>query len=245
MKQLFLTVTFILACIIGFAQGFAGNFSGQMNGVATSADLKVEANNLKGVFIIDGSSGRLSGTVNGNSAAGTINDDETGAVFTFIATFSGNEVVFKLSQTEAGLTNFPVVMKRKSGVVSKSSNETETLYGGSRDARLTGIWRNTEVLSSGGFSDSFNMATDNFIQFNKDGTGFTWTGKSAGGSSDASFSASEGEKHTFTWRTNGKTLIFKDKNAKEPASLLFSADETGLMLYNNNSSNKKIFQRVQ
>ena len=74
MKQLFLTVTFILACIIGFAQGFAGNFSGQMNGVATSADLKVEANNLKGVFIIDGSSGRLSGTVNGNSAAGTIND---------------------------------------------------------------------------------------------------------------------------------------------------------------------------
>ena len=224
-------------------QNFSGSFAGTLNGVSTRAELKPQGNTLKGVLSIDGKPGQLTGQINGNATSGSIIDDETGAIFTFTAILSGDDLNFKLSQADVGLADLPLAMKRVTKTATPAT-KTQMVPAGKLDARLFGTWRYTEVLSTGGYGDNFSMSTDNFLQLNADGSGFAWTGSSAGGSADVSFSSGAAKKNSISWYTQDNKLYFKDPSDPNPVFTLFSVDDTRLMLHNGGNE-KKVYQHVQ
>ena len=113
------------------------------------------------------------------------------------------------------------------------------------DTKLYGVWRYTEVISSGSGDNYASFSTDYFMEFKADGTAFSWTGKSAGGSGNISIDGkgnSTAEKGQ--WYTEGKTLFLIDPVTKQKASILYFAEENRMMLHNGGNE-KKVFQRIR
>lgn len=111
-----------------------------------------------------------------------------------------------------------------------------------RNKNLIGVWRNTEVLSSGTGDNYMSLATDYFLEFQENGTVLTWVGSSAGSGysvvSEDRNNADKGE-----WRTSENSLFLKDPVTKQEAQTYYYVQDQRLMLSNEGS--KKVFEKIK
>lgn len=111
-----------------------------------------------------------------------------------------------------------------------------------RNKNLIGVWRNTEVLSSGSGDSYLSFATDYFLEFQENGTVLSWVGSSAGaGYSIESEDRNKAEKGE--WSTNENSLFLKDPVTKQEVITYFYVQNQRLMLSNEGS--KKVFEKIQ
>jgi hypothetical protein len=217
---------------------FSGTFLGSQNGVESSVTFKVKNNNATGNMSINGKGGKLTGTISGNTCAGSALDDETAQEFDFLAKINGNQLTFTMILPQ--YNNQEVVLNlTKQG---KTSQPKTSKTSSSRDQNLIGTWRFTEILSSGSGEYRMSMSTDYFIQLNADGTSATWTGSSGGGSSDISFY--DGESSNLvkaTWNTEGKALYLTDVNTKMKEGVYYYVEGNKMMLTGNK---KRVYERI-
>jgi hypothetical protein len=217
---------------------FSGTFSGSQNGIESLVTFVIKNNNATGNLVLNGKGGKLTGTISGNTCTGTALDDETAQEFDFSAKINGNQLTFTMILPQYNnqelVLNLTKLGKNSQPKTSKTPN--------SRDQKLIGTWRFTEILSSGSGEYHMSMSTDYFIQLNADGSAASWTGSSGGGSSDVSFY--DGESSNLvkaTWNTEGKALYLNDITTKMKEGVYYYVEGNKMMLTGNK---KRVYERV-
>lgn len=136
------------------------------------------------------------------------------------------------------VTNDSSMISETKTIIEQSikTNEME------RNKNLIGVWRNTEILSSGSGYSYMSFTTDYFLEFQENGTLLNWVGSSAGAgyyvASEDRNNAEKGE-----WRTNENILFLIDPVTKQEFKTYFYIQDQRLMLSNENS--KKIYDKIQ
>jgi hypothetical protein len=245
-KILFLLLSAILMHSIGCTQKYTGRFTGEQPGLSSSAELTVLNKKIKGKVFMNGKQANVDGTVKDSVSTGTLFDVEMSITYNYRSVLRGNELHFFITFPELNDQEVELVMNRENNAgTTKPATAKPTKTAGARDARLIGLWRHTEVLSSGSGDNYASFSTDYFMEFKADGTVLSWSGKSAGGSGNISIegnSAAKAEKGE--WYTEAKTLFLIDPVTKQKASVLFYAEQNRMMLHNGGAE-KKIFERIR
>jgi hypothetical protein len=246
-KRILILRVLILILITGqsWAQNYQGTFSGMQTGITSSAELTVQDKQLMGRIIMNGKGADVKGIIKDSVSTGTVYDIELNKSYAYSSVIRQNELHFFITFPELNNQAIELILKRDDASAEKSSIADSRFKTYSKDAKLYGVWRYTEVISSGSGDNYASFATDYFMEFKADGTAFSWTGKSAGGSGNISIegkapaSAEKGQ-----WYTEGKTLFLIDPVTKQKVSILFFAEEKRMMLHNGGNE-KKIFQRIR
>lgn len=239
-------IVFMFLKVDVLAQKYNGHFSGDQPGLTSSAELTVQNKQLKGKVYMNGKLANVSGTITDSASAGTIFDVEVSKTYSYRSILRGNELHFFITFPELNYQELELVMQReKKNPATKPASNSATKSVGKKDARLVGVWRYTEVFSSGSGDNYASFSTDYFMEFKADGTVLSWTGKSAGGSGTVSIDGNGSAKvEKGEWYTEGKTLYLTDPVTNQKVSTLFYAEQSRMMLHNG-GSDKKIFQRIQ
>lgn len=244
----YILLPFALSVLIvcqSLAQNYQGTFSGMQPGITLSAELTVKDSQLLGRIIMNGKGADVNGIIKDSLSSGTVYDIELQKSYAYSSVIRQNELHFFITFPELNNQAIELILKRDDASTVKNSIADSLFKTYSKDARLFGIWRYTEVISSGSGDNYASFATDYFMEFKADGTAFSWTGKSAGGSGNISIegktpvSAEKGQ-----WYTEGKTLFLFDPVTKQKASILYFAEENRMMLHNGGNE-KKVFQRIR
>ena len=257
MKTLFtLLLIFFTMCNSNHlpAQNFSGSFKGGRTGITSSADLTVNNLQVSGNLVINGKSGRVSGTLNDSLISGNVYDLETQQNYAYSGKFTANELHFNIVFPELNNQVVELIMQRETALNSSGTqtdaseenkvvNKTVAKTKGAKNPMLVGLWRNTEMLSSGSGSNYYSFSTDYFMEFNADGTFLSWTGSSAGSGYEAQ-AQSKANADKGEWYTEGKNLYLIDPLRNQKASVLFYADAEKMMIHNGGEE-KKIYQRVE
>ncbi len=246
-KRILLLRVLILILITGhsWAQNFQGTFSGVQPGITSSAKLTVQDRQLLGRIIMNGKGADVNGIIKDSVSTGTVYDTELNKSYAYSSVIRQNELHFFITFPELNNQAIELILKKDDASAEKNSIAETLSKSYNKDAKLYGIWRYTEVISSGSGDNYASFSTDYFMEFKADGTAFSWTGKSAGGSGNISIegkapaSAEKGQ-----WYTEGKTLFLIDPVSKQKVSTLYFAEEKRMMLHNGGNE-KKIFQRIR
>lgn len=217
---------------------FEGYFKGQQTGIASTAELTVADNQLKGKIIMNGKTATVSGTINNKSASGFVNDTETGKQYVHTSFIKGDELRFSITFPELDNRIIELIMERQKTTAGNTAMANNTAH--DRNPALVGVWKNTEVL--GGGSDGMSFSTEHFMELSEDGSARSWTGRSAG--SEAYADGNEAGADKGEWYTEGKTLYLRDAVTKQDATTFYSVDATKMLLHNGGSE-KRIFVRIQ
>lgn len=215
------------------SSNFTGDYEGSNAGKLVMITIKSAGNNISGTLLMNGETAKLSGTSKNNIATGQIKEDVSGKTYAFSAERKLNELNFSITFPEY---NNQVVKLNLQKIVLASNSKT-------RDQKLIGTWRNTEVISSGSGQFYSSFSTDYFAKFNADGTALIWTGKSAGGTKDVTIDGTGGSNiQKMEWYTSGKTLYLVNPQNKQQSAVSFYAEPSRMML--STAKSKKVYQRV-
>ncbi len=235
------------------AQTFSGSFKGEQNGITSNAVFAVENQQLTGTIIINGKSGRVSGVVADSLISGSIHDLETAQQYTYTGKMTSGLLHLTIVFPELNNQAVELIMEREAATatshkaevtatkpkISKAAQENTR----NKNPALVGLWRNTEVISSGSGNNYASFSTDYFLEFKADGSFLSWTGSSAGSGYEGK-SAGKAAADKGNWYTEDKTLYLLDPARNEKTALLFYADAEKMMLHNG-GERKKIYQRVE
>ncbi|MBK8952372.1 MAG: hypothetical protein IPM85_08925 [Chitinophagaceae bacterium] len=234
MKSLLATVLFVMIFLKdASAQKYNGRFSGEQPGLSSSAEFVVLNNKLKGKVFMNGKQANIDGTVKDSASEGTVFDVEMSITYNYRSVLRGNELHFFIKFPELNDQEVELVMNReRNASITRPATIKSTKTAGAKDARLIGLWRHTEVLSSGSGDNYASFATDYFMEFKTDGTVLSWTGRSGGGSGNVSIEGNGSAKADMgEWYTEGKTLFLIDPVTKQKGSVLFYAEQNRMMLH--------------
>ena len=244
---------------------FTGNYVASYSNAVISAELTENNTVVKGFFYMDGVQNELMAISNRNTMAGKLKDKSKNVYYDFTANLRDNILRFSITfpelnnqvvellltkqgYTSGGENNLTITNGDSNITTSETTNSSSSkpstqLNSRAKDRRLIGTWRYTEVLSSGGYAGDYaSAATDYFIQFKPNGECLSWSGSSAGGTSDVTYeSRGNGNVTTEGWYTEGKNVVFYDLNTNEEVSIPFLADENRFLL---KGGSTKIYQRV-
>ena len=222
------------------SQPFAGSFSGQQPGINSSATITVKGSDLSGKFELNGRPGNIKGSSNGTNCQGILFDIEMQKNYAFTGAVSEDSLYMAIVFPELNNQVINLQMKRLARMP-----ETEKInVDGERNNALVGLWRYTETFSSGSGDNYASLSTDYFMEFKADGTLYSWTGKSAGGTADMSLERNASSAEKAGWYTQDKTLFLVDPATGNKSSVLFYAEENRMMLHNGGAE-KKILTRVR
>lgn len=238
------TVLISFACQ-SFGQNYAGNFTGVQAGISSSADLTVQDKKLRGRIIMNGKGADVNGIIKDSASTGMVYDIELKKTYAYSSILRKNELHFFITFPELNNQAVELILKRDEPIAGGKGNTDKPGNTYKYDIKLLGVWRYTEVISSGSGDNYASFSTDYFMEFKADGTAFSWTGKSAGGSGNISIEGkgnSSAEKGQ--WYTEGKTLFLIDPVTKQKVSILYFAEENRMMLHNGGNE-KKVFQRIR
>lgn len=248
MRKKYFVLAFALSVLFvcqSLAQNYAGNFTGVQAGVTSSAALTVQDQQLRGRIIMNGKGADVNGVIKDSISTGLVYDIELKKTYAYSSILRQNELHFFITFPELNNQAVELIFKRDEPYIG-SKGIIDTLGKNyTFDSKLYGVWRYTEVISSGSGDNYASFSTDYFMEFKADGTAFSWTGKSAGGSGNISIDGkgnSTAEKGQ--WYTEGKTLFLIDPVTKQKVSILYFAEENRMMLHNGGNE-KKIFQRIR
>ncbi|RYG01336.1 MAG: hypothetical protein EOO07_34310 [Chitinophagaceae bacterium] len=212
---------------------FTGDYEGNNSGKVVTINMKSTGNNISGTLLMNGETAKLSGISKNNIATGKITEDVSGKTYVFDAERKLNDLYISITFPEY---NNQVLKLNLQKVVLANNNKT-------RDQKLIGTWRNTEVISSGSGQFYSSFSTDYFARFNADGTALIWTGKSAGGTKDVTIDGSGGKNlQKMEWYTSGKNLYLVNPQNRQQSAVSFYAEPNRMML--SSAKSKKVYQRV-
>lgn len=215
---------------------FQGNYEATNQQQAIFVSLKSVANEITGTLEMNDELATIKGTYKGNLAKGKITEQTSKKTYDFSATAKGSKLLFSIT--------FPEYNNRTTTFeLAKLQTTANTTSSKSKDPKLIGRWRYTEVISSGSGQFYSSFSTDYFAQFNADGSALIWTGKSAGGTKDVTIDGGNSKNlQRMQWYTNGKTLYLVDPKTQKKAPVSYYAEANRIML--SNAKNKKVYQRV-
>lgn len=191
------------------ATGFDGTFKGDISGTPSTVRLTQSGSRLSGSIDAGGYGYKLSGTVSGSSASGTLVDSNNGASIPFQGSISGT--TFQLRFAGVSLS-FHRAGGGKAAAAARGDGSQASA--GSRNPALVGLWSRTDSLVSGGAS----MSTKYYLRVNGNGTFETGAGESAGGGGGWSFGGGGGVEITGrgTWKTQGNVVYVSEGGAFHP-----------------------------
>jgi hypothetical protein len=224
------------------AQKFAGSFTGNQTGIVSTATFTANKDQLKGKIVMNGKTGTVTGVITDTLCTGTVYDEEMQKDYSFSASVSNKTLRFSITFPELNNQVVELVMQKEQPAPKTATAATGK---GDRNKALVGLWRYTEVISSGSGGNYMSFSTDYFIEFKEDGTMLSWTGKSGGGSADISISgeaAATAEK--VGWYTKADKIYFVDLAAGKEDYVFYYAEPSRIML-NNGKGNKRVFQRLR
>nr|WP_315253179.1 hypothetical protein [uncultured Flavobacterium sp.] len=236
---------------------FAGKYVASYENATISAEMTDDQNVVKGFFYMDGVENDLIAISDKNTMTGKLKDKSKNVYYDFTAKLKDNILHFSITFPELDNKVVELILTKETSITNNAntgitttenaaiSNSKPSLQTNSRakDRRLIGTWRYTEVLSSGGYGGNYaSAATDYFIQFKPNGQCLSWTGSSAGGTSDVTYE-NRGNSNVTTegWYTEGKNVVFYNLTTHEEVSIPFLADENRFLL---KGGSTKIYQRV-
>ncbi len=220
---------------------FSGNYTGEIKGMPLSIQLVHKDKTVTGSFTMNGEQATINGTISNLTCSGKITEDNTNISYGFSAVKSGQNLNFTLLDPNQTVPGVKIVLKKSP--VSVNAAVVKNTSGLSRNPSLIGTWRNTEVISSGSGQFYSSFSTDYFIKFDGNGNASIWTGKSAGGTRDATIDAPQGTQvQRMEWYTEGKALIFVDPKSRQKEAISFYAEPNRMMLTGKNS--KKVYHRI-
>lgn len=235
---------------------FTGNYIASYENASISAELTENQNVVKGFFYMDGVKNEIIAISTSNTMKGKVKDKSKNIFYDFEATLKDNELTFSITFPELDNKVVDLLLKKEGITIDNenanlnvsqdvdvyNSKPNTQLNSREKDRRLIGTWRYTEVLSNG-YGDNYgSLATDYFIQFKPNGECLSWTGSSAGGTSDVTYENQGNSNVTKEgWYTEGKNVVFYNLNTNEEVSIPFLADENRFLL---KGGSTKIYQRV-
>lgn len=242
-NTLFAFLFLITGCInpIAQAQSITGNFAGQQPGLNSSISLKANDQSLTGNFELNGRPGTVQASINGNTLQGNLYDVQMKKNYAFTGYLQQDSLYLSIVFPEL---NNHVVQLQMIRLPKPAAAGNSNLPAGKRNPALVGLWRYTETFSSGSGDSYSSFSTDYFMEFKTDGTVFSWTGKSAGGSNNLTIEGYPSDTQKAGWNTEGKTLILTDLATGQKSSLLFYAEPNRMMLHNGGAE-KKIMTRLR
>lgn len=216
---------------------FTGNYFGTFNGTEITMQLTNDENSVAGNLIMNGEQAKILATKNNLKFEGNITEDNSQKTYAVSGEWKDNKLYFLMTFPEYDNKTVEIILEKG---VNKSVSNSNT----NRNQMLVGTWRFTEVLSSGSGSNYMSFSTDYFVKFNADGTFISWTGKSAGGSQNASIESNQsGNTATLKWHTSGKQLVLTDPKIQQSETINYYAENSRIML--STSKSKRVYQRVQ
>lgn len=246
MKNTILAFIFILnGCMDNRvqSQSFAGTFAGQQPGIVSAAAIKVNDTILSGSFELNGRPGNINATVNGSNCQGMLYDIQMQKNYAFTGSVKQDSLYMDIVFPELNNQVISLQMKRMAEM-SVAAGFGANGSAGEKHGALVGLWRYSETFSSGSGDNYASFSTDYFMEFKADGTVYSWTGKSAGGTSSMTIDGYPSGTQKGGWYTEGKTLFLTDLTSGQKASLLFYAEASRMMLHNGGSE-KKIMTRLR
>lgn len=243
---------------------FTGKYLASYENASISAELTENNTVVKGFFYMDGVQNELIAISNRNTMTGKLKDKSKNVYYDFTANLKddllrfsitfpelNNQVVelllTKQGYTSGGENNLTITNGDSNITANETTNNSNSkpstqLNSKTKDRRLIGTWRYTEVLSSG-YSDNYgSLSTDYFIQFKPNGECLSWSGSSAGGTNDVTYESTGNSNLTKEgWYTEGKNVVFYDLTTNEEVSIPFLADENRFLL---KGGSTKIYVRV-
>jgi hypothetical protein len=225
------------------SQPFSGNFAGQQPGINSAASIKENGNVITGSFELNGRPGNINATVNGGHCQGTLFDIQMQKNYAFTGYVRNDSLFMDIVFPELNNQVISLQMKRIAGMTGPADPGGNGA-GGERAAALVGLWRYTETFSSGSGDNYASFSTDYFMEFKADGTVYSWTGKSAGGSGNVTLEGYPSGTQKGRWSTEGKTLYLTDIAGGQKNAVLFYAEANRMMLHNGGSE-KKIMTRIR
>ncbi len=248
MCKKYFVLPFALSVLIvcqSLAQNYAGSFTGVQAGISSSAELKVQDQQLRGRIIMNGKGADVNGVIKDSISTGMVYDIELKKSYAYSSILRQNELHFFITFPELNNEAIELIFKRDEPFIGGKGSADALGKTNKYDTKLYGLWRYTEVISSGSGDNYASFSTDYFMEFKADGTAFSWTGKSGGGSGNISI---EGKGNSTAekgqWYTEGKTLFLIDPVTKQKVSILYFAEENRMMLHNGGNE-KKVFQRIR
>ncbi len=215
---------------------FTGNYFGTFNGTEITMQLANDENSVTGNLMMNGEQAKILAAKNNLKFEGKITEDNSQKTYAVSGEWKNNKLYFLITFPEYDNKTVEIILEK--GAKKSVSNSDAN-----RNQMLVGTWRFTEVLSSGSGSNYMSFSTDYFVKFNADGTFVSWTGKSAGGSQNASIESGSGTNTaTLKWHTSGKQLVLTDPKTQQSETINYYAENSRIMLSTNKS--KRVYQRV-
>jgi hypothetical protein len=215
---------------------FSGNYYGEFNGTEIYLELKSNENAVSGNLTMNGEQATVSAVIEEKMFSGEITENQSRKTYKISAEWKQDKLHFFITFPEYNNQTVEIILNKVAKETRSNSNQN-------RNAMLFGTWRFTDVIGSGSGSNYMSFSTDYFVKFNSDGTFLSWTGKSAGGSQNASIeSGASNNVTTLKWHTSGKQLILEHPITQEKEQIQFYAEINRIMLTFGN--NKRVYQRV-
>ncbi|MGV8994690.1 MAG: hypothetical protein ACOH1O_11345 [Flavobacterium sp.] len=231
---------------------FAGKFQGMYDNSMATVTIKTEDQVISGIFTLDNQSFLLNGKSDGRTFIGEIVDEQSGNFHKVVAKIREGILLLQITFPEHNYQVLELALNRTNEFAAirnpEGSHAINNNYEPKRrsgDNALIGIWRYTEVLSSGSGEFYASFSTDYFMRINSDGTAVSWIGQSAGGSESISIEGSYGSDiKEFGWYTRGNQFYIVDPSHEEAdKSITYYAESNRILL--SNGDNKRLFQRVE
>lgn len=217
---------------------FTGDYESSSTGSSIFINLTEKNNTVSGTLTMNGELAKINGTIKDRVASGTIVEVDSKISYNFQAKKSAETLNFSIRIIGQNSNSVNLVFNK-----IKPQKLNSAIASKSRDSKLLGTWRHTEVISSGSGQFYSSFSTDYFVKFNADGTAFEWTGKSAGGTNSATIDANgNGKVQRMQWYTVGKVLYLVNPSNSQTAQVNYYAESNRMMLSSNNS--KKIYTRI-
>lgn len=241
---------------------FTGNYKANYENATISAELTEKNTVVNGYFYMDGVQNQLIAISDKNTLKGKIKDKSKNMYYDFTANLNANELHFFITFPELNNQIIELLLikqeissdvdndltsEKESKITptqTTDSNINSTINSKTKDKRLVGTWRYTDVISSGGYGGDYaSLSTDYFVQFKPNGECLSWSGSSAGGSGDITYDSSGNSNITVEgWYTEGKNIVFYNLSNNEEVSIPFLVDDTRFLL---KGGSTKIYQRVK
>ncbi|MBK8442589.1 MAG: hypothetical protein IPL35_03855 [Sphingobacteriales bacterium] len=232
------------------AVNFSGTFTLNQNGVVITLSGEQKDSDYKGTLVSGQDYATVTGVVGDDEMmSGVVAEGDGSASYLFSAVLHGETLIFSmylglvpvelsLQRSTAAATSVPPAASNVTLPNNNTAPPNKTAAN-IDDNRLVGLWRYTDVMSSGGFGDYMSWATDYFLLLNADGT-FEYTqGSSAGGGSYGAYEAGGSVIAKGTWSSADKNLMLYYDGQTE--QIPYSCDGNNMM----HKTNKRIWERVR
>ena len=184
---------------------FDGTYTGALNGVATTLTIQQQGATLQGHADASGYRYTLSGSVDGPTGRGRLDDPNTGGGVDVELSMQGDQLTLTIFDVYG--QRIPAYFQRGAAAQSGPAPDAADEANVERDPRLVGLWSHQEVMSGGGIS----VATQLLLRIDANGRYVSGDARTLGGGANWSGDTGRsGDVSTGTWRTQGGVVYVKD-----------------------------------